>query len=138
MRIGVADAIAGLDGVAAVDPQIQFQWDPDPEVGFAVPDLVTGLIPGADAGHETFELELATGRLLTGEDTGNVVVLGSTVAQKHGVIAGDSVEIRLSQPSDRPGDRCRLPSRRPPSARHQPARPRSARSYRSPTGTRFA
>jgi putative ABC transport system permease protein len=94
MRLAEADVIAGLDGVAAVDPQIEFLWDPDPAVGFGAPDLVTGLIPGADAGHETFELELATGRMLTAEDTGNVVVLGSTVAQKHDVVAGGSVEIR--------------------------------------------
>ena len=51
----------------------------------ATPDLVTGVVPGADAGHETFELELATGRMLTAEDAGNVVVLGATVARKHGV-----------------------------------------------------
>jgi putative ABC transport system permease protein len=94
MRLADAEAIGGLDGVAAVDPQIQFLWDPDPSVGFGVPDLLTGLVPGADAGHETFKLELATGRMLTGEDAGNVVVLGSTVAQKHGVAAGDAVEIR--------------------------------------------
>jgi putative ABC transport system permease protein len=94
MRLDDARAIAELEDVAAVDPQIQFLWDPDPAVGFGVPDLLTGLIPGADAGHETFELELATGRMLTADDEGNVVVLGSTVAQKHGVVAGDSVEIR--------------------------------------------
>jgi putative ABC transport system permease protein len=55
---------------------------------------VLGTIPGADAGHETFELEPATGRLLTPEDTGNVIVLGTTVARKHGVVAGDTVELR--------------------------------------------
>ena len=94
MRLADADAIAGLDGVAAVDPQIQFLWDPDPAVGFGVPDLLTGLIPGADAGHEAFTLEVATGRKLTSEDAGNVIVLGSTIARKYNVIAGGTVEIR--------------------------------------------
>lgn len=95
MRLDDADAIAGLAGVAAVDPQIQLLWETDGSgANFAVPNMVIGLVPGADAGHETFELELATGRALTPEDTGNVVVLGSSLAQEHAVAAGDTVEIR--------------------------------------------
>jgi putative ABC transport system permease protein len=94
IRIAEADVIAGLDGVAAVDPQIEIAWEPDAAVGFSAPDLLTGLIPGADAGHETFELEIATGRQLAVEDTGNIVVVGATLARKHGVVAGGSVEIR--------------------------------------------
>jgi putative ABC transport system permease protein len=94
MRLADADIIVRLDGVAAVQPKVELLWDADPAVGFAIPDLVTGLVPGADSGHETFKLELASGRMLTAEDAGNVVVLGSTLARKHGVVAGDSVEIR--------------------------------------------
>jgi len=94
MRLVDADVIAEIGGVGAVDPQIEFLWESDPSVGFGVPDLLTGIIPGSDAGHEPFELELATGRRLTAEDAGNVVVLGSNLAQKHGVVAGASVEIR--------------------------------------------
>jgi putative ABC transport system permease protein len=94
IRIAHADIIAGLDGVAAVDPQIELVWDPDAPVGFSAPDRLTGLIPGADGGHETLDLEIATGRQLSVEDTGNTVVLGATLARKHGVIAGGSVEIR--------------------------------------------
>jgi putative ABC transport system permease protein len=94
IRIAAADVIAGLDGVAAVDPQIELVLDPDAAVGFSAPDRLTGLIPGADGGHETLDLEIATGRQLSVEDTGNIVVLGTTLARKHGVIAGGSVEIR--------------------------------------------
>jgi len=94
MRLAAADTITALDDVAAVEPKIEFLWESDPPVGFSTPHLVTGVIPGADAGHETFDLELATGRLLTAEDEGNVVVLGATVARKHGAVAGDTVEIR--------------------------------------------
>jgi len=94
MRLAAADTIAALDDVAAVEPKIEFLWESDPPVGFATPHLVAGIVPGADAGHETFDLEIATGRTLTTEDEGNVVVLGATVARKHGVVAGDSVEIR--------------------------------------------
>jgi putative ABC transport system permease protein len=94
IRLADAETISELDGVAAVQPKVELLWDPDPAVGFGAPDLVIGLVPGADAGHETFQLELATGRMLTAEDAGNVVVLGSTLAKKHGVAAGGSVEIR--------------------------------------------
>jgi putative ABC transport system permease protein len=94
MRIGDTQAIAGINGVAAVVPKVEILWDPNPAVGFGVPDLVTGIVPGADAGHETFKLELASGRMLTAADAGNVVVLGSTVAKKHDVAAGGSVKIR--------------------------------------------
>jgi putative ABC transport system permease protein len=94
MRISAVDTIDTLDGVAAVAPRVEFLWEADPPVGFSTPHLVVGAIPGADAGHDTFELEPATGRLLAPDDTGNVVVLGTTVARKHGVVAGDTVELR--------------------------------------------
>ncbi len=94
MRLAAADTIAALDDVEAVEPKVEFLWESDPPVGFTTPHLVVGVIPGADAGHETFELEIATGRTLTPDDSGNVVVLGATVARTEGVVAGDSVEIR--------------------------------------------
>jgi len=94
MRLTDADTIAEVDGVAAVDPRVEVFWESDPAVGFSVPDMLNGGIPGADAGYESFQLELATGRLLTTEDAGNVVVLGSSLAREHAAVAGDSIEIR--------------------------------------------
>lgn len=94
MRLDDVEIIAGLDGVAAVQPKVEIPWDPDPAIGFGAPDFLVGTIPGADAGFETFTLELATGRQLIAEDTGNVVVLGSTIARKYGVVAGGTVDIR--------------------------------------------
>ena len=94
MRLTDADTIAEVDGVAAVDPRVELMWEADPAVGFSVPDMLNGGIPGADAGYESFELELATGRMLTAEDAGNVVVLGSSLARVHGAVAGSSIEIR--------------------------------------------
>jgi putative ABC transport system permease protein len=94
MRLADVDAIAGLDGVAAAEPRIELPWKSDPEVGFGVQDLVAGTVPGADAGRESFELQLATGRMLTTADEGNVVVLGSNLALEHGVVAGGTVELR--------------------------------------------
>jgi putative ABC transport system permease protein len=94
MRLTDADTIAGVEGVAAVDPRVEIMWEADPAVGFSVPDTLNGGIPGADAGFESFQLEVATGRTLTVEDAGNVVVLGSSLAREHAAVAGDSIEIR--------------------------------------------
>jgi len=94
MRLDDVEIIAGLDGVGAVQPKVEIPWDPDPAIGFGAPEFLVGTIPGADAGFETFTPELATGRQLTAEDTGNVVVLGSTLARKYGVVAGGTVDIR--------------------------------------------
>lgn len=94
MRLDDVEIIAGLDGVGAVQPKVEIPWDPDPAIGFGAPDFLVGTIPGADAGFEKFTLELATGRQLIAEDTGNVVVLGSTIARKYGVVAGGTVDIR--------------------------------------------
>jgi putative ABC transport system permease protein len=94
MRLDDVEIIAGLDGVGAVQPKVEIPWDPDPTIGFGAPDFLVGTIPGADAGFETLTLELATGRQLIAEDTGNVVVLGSTIARKYGVVAGGTVDIR--------------------------------------------
>lgn len=94
MSLDSADAIRDLDGVAAVDAQIQLFWDEEPGASFGIPDLVIGAIPGADEGNEEFQLEIASGRMLTADDQGNLVLLGSGLAQEYGVSAGDTVEIR--------------------------------------------
>ena len=97
MGLESADTIRDLDGVAAVDAQIQLLWDLEPSVSFSIPDMVIGAIPGADEGLEAFELQLATGRMLTAEDEGNLVVLGSGLAAEYGVAAGDAIDIRGHQ-----------------------------------------
>ena len=94
MSLAAADTIGDLDGVAAVDAQIQLLFDEEQGVSFGIPDLIIGAIPGADEGLEQFQLELATGRMLTPEDEGDVVVLGSTLSQSKGVVAGDTIDIR--------------------------------------------
>jgi putative ABC transport system permease protein len=94
MSLAAAGTIRDLDGVAAVDAQIQLLWDEEGGASFGIPDLIIGAVPGADEGHEQFELELATGRMITPEDDGNVVVLGSTLTTQHDVTAGDTIEIR--------------------------------------------
>jgi putative ABC transport system permease protein len=93
MRLSAADAIAAVPGVAAVDPRVEVFLDSDPGVGL-LPDTINGLIPGADAGYESFQLELATGRMLAVDDAGDVVVLGSDLAREYDAVAGDSIDIR--------------------------------------------
>ena len=94
MSLESANSIRELDGVAAVDAQIQLLFDEEAGMSFGIPDLIIGAVPGADQGLEEFQLELASGRMLTPEDEGRVVVLGSTLATARGVAAGDTIEIR--------------------------------------------
>ena len=97
MDLAVADQIRDMDGVAAVDPQVQmlFEEQLDGGAAFGIPNLIIGAVAGADEGLEAFTLEPAQGRLLTPDDEGtNVVVLGSDLAREHSVSAGDMLEIR--------------------------------------------
>src|SRR5688572_9169497 len=94
MSLESADIIRDLDGIAAVDAQIQLLYDEEASVSFGIPELIVGAVPGADEGLEQFQLELATGRMLTPEDVGDVVVLGSTLSQSQEAVAGDTIEIR--------------------------------------------
>jgi putative ABC transport system permease protein len=92
IRLSAAGDIAAIDGVDAVDAQVQLLWDTDAGFSFGVPKMVIGLVPGADEGR-AFQMDLATGRALTPDDTGDVVVLGSDLATEYGVVAGGSVQI---------------------------------------------
>jgi putative ABC transport system permease protein len=96
MNISAADQIRELDDVAAVDAQIQMQYDPEAaNQGFASPDFLLGSIAGSDQGLEQFVLTPVQGRLLTPEDEGsNVVVFGSDLARKQNAGIDDTVEIR--------------------------------------------
>lgn len=95
MNIEVADQIRELGAVAAVDAQIQMQYDPEASQGFGAPDFLLGAIAGSDEGLEQFVLTPVQGRLLTPEDEGSkVVVFGSDLAHKQNADIDDTVEIR--------------------------------------------
>ena len=95
MNISAANQIRDLEGVAAVDAQIQMQYDPDAAQGFGPPDFVLGGIAGSDEGHETFVYTPVQGRLLTpGDEGSNVVVFGSDLTRKENAAIGGTVEIR--------------------------------------------
>jgi putative ABC transport system permease protein len=96
MSISSADQMRELEDVAAVDAQIQMQYDPDAgNQGFTSPDFLLGSIAGSDKGLEHFVLTPVRGRLLTPEDEGsNVVVFGSDLARKQNANVGETVDIR--------------------------------------------
>ncbi len=98
MSITTADQIATLDGVDVVDPSVSLFWDREIGGGFGLPDQISGVVPGADQGRETFELKYAQGRALAADDEGkSVVVLGSDIARKHSAKLGQSITIRDHQ-----------------------------------------
>lgn len=95
MNIEIANQIRDLDGVAAVDAQIQLLYDTEAGAGFGAPDFLLGSIAGSDEGLEEFVLTAVNGRLLTPDDEGsNVVVFGSDLARKKDARVGDTVVIR--------------------------------------------
>jgi putative ABC transport system permease protein len=95
MNISAANQIRDLDDVAAVDAQIQMQYDPEASQGFGPPDFVLGGIAGSDQGHETFVYAPVQGRLLTpGDEGSNVVVFGSDLARKENATIDGTVDIR--------------------------------------------
>jgi putative ABC transport system permease protein len=96
MSIETADEIAAVDGVAAALPQVSmFMSDEPMGAGMGMPDTIVAGEPDADGGLEDFELGYAQGRALTDADEGSfVAVVGSDLARKFDVGAGDTLEIR--------------------------------------------
>ena len=94
--LGVADAVAGVPGVAVAVPQVLLLLDTDDlGSGFGSPDFVLGVTPGADQGFEVFEPRAAQGRLMSPEDEGRmVVVIGADMARKFDKSPGDTFRIR--------------------------------------------
>ena len=93
--LAVADEIRGLDGVAAVDPQVQVPFEDVEFAAFGMPKIIVGAVAGADQGLARSALEPAQGRLLAADDEGSLVtVLGSDLARELGSAIGDAVVLR--------------------------------------------
>jgi putative ABC transport system permease protein len=93
--LALADRILAMDGVAAVDPQVQLPFEDEGLGGFGIPKMILGAVAGADQGLERLTLEPAQGRLLTvGDEASRVTVLGPDLARELGVTVGDGVELR--------------------------------------------
>jgi putative ABC transport system permease protein len=95
MRIGVADEVREVDGVAAAVPEIQMIYDPTAGGSFGISDTVQGRVAATDVLSGESTLSVAEGRLLTADDEGSMVaVFGQTLADKKGVRVGEPIEIR--------------------------------------------
>ncbi len=93
--VSLAGQIRGLDGVGAVDPQVQMFFEDVKAAGFGIPKLIIGAVAGADQGLDAFRVHAAQGRLLTAADEGShVTVLGSDMARQFGLAAGGTIQLR--------------------------------------------
>ena len=96
MSLSTADRIRAVDGVNVVDSAVMMLMDDQQSaVTMGVPPMITGSVPGADQGLETFKLSYAEGRARTAADEGsNVAVLGSDIARKYDKHAGDTIVLK--------------------------------------------
>ena len=84
-------SIHGVDGVVPASALLAAEMG---AVSFGPPDQVFAAPAGADQGRETFTTALVAGRQLTAEDEGHdVVVLGSSIAEKRQAGVGDTVTL---------------------------------------------
>ena len=96
MSLSTADRIRAVDGVNVVDSAVMMLMDDQASaVTMGTPPMITGSIPGADQGLETFKLNYAEGRARTPADEGsNVAVLGSDIARKFDKHVGDTIDLK--------------------------------------------
>ncbi len=96
LDIAQGDAIARIPGVDAVVPSITMLLTAESSsISFGMPNMIQGMVGGADGGRETFVVRYAEGRGLTAADEGsNVVVLGSDLARQENARVGGAMTIR--------------------------------------------
>ena len=95
MDLEVVSDIRALQGVAAVDPQVQVPFEAVEFSGFGMPKIITGRVAGADLGLDTSQVAAAQGRVLTAADEGTyVAVLGSDIAREYGIAAGGTIDLQ--------------------------------------------
>ena len=96
MSMATADRVREVTGVVAVAPAVMMLMDDQTStVSMGVPPMIVAEVAGADEGHETFEINYASGRGLTADDEGRyVTVLGSDIARKYSKSVGDSITLK--------------------------------------------
>ena len=93
--IALAGQIGAMDGVAAVDPQVQMPYANEGMDGFAIPKMIQGQVAGADQGREGLVVRPAVGRVLTAGDEGSALaVLGSDIARELTAAVGETIQLR--------------------------------------------
>ena len=70
--VGLADQIRSLDGVAAVDPQVQMPFEDLKPTGFGIPKLIRGAVAGADGGLDRSTLHAKLAGQIWAQDPGAV------------------------------------------------------------------
>ena len=85
--------IEQVDGVAVATPSVTLMFDEKQGASMGMPSMIEGSIPGGDQGHETFLLTMQSGRDLTADDHGNVVVLGCDLARQLNAKVGDTIKV---------------------------------------------
>ena len=94
LSLADVEKIQAVDGVAAAAPSIEMMLDDSTTATMGTPEMISGSVPGADEGLESFTTTIAQGRKLQPGDSGNVVVLGSDLARKLNASVGGKVTIR--------------------------------------------
>src|SRR5512146_575395 len=95
MQRAAGDQIAGLDGVDVVVPSVTLMADViQSGVNVGGGNQIVGTPAGADMGREQFQVRLTAGRELTAAEGRDAAVIGSDVAQKRGLGAGDTIDLR--------------------------------------------
>src|SRR5512146_3277663 len=97
MQLAAGDQIAGIDGVDVVVPSVTMVAETvqsGVNLGSNNKQIV-GTPAGADKGREQFRVRLTAGRELTAADEGtDAAVVGSDVARRRGLGAGDTIDLR--------------------------------------------
>ncbi len=91
------EQIRNVEGVAAATPSIEMMLNDDEAATMGVPEMISGFVPDGDKGLETFEINVAQGRMLTADDHGNVAVLGCDLARRLDASVGDTVVLRKTE-----------------------------------------
>ncbi|HEY6056874.1 MAG TPA: ABC transporter permease [Candidatus Limnocylindrales bacterium] len=96
IEIRLVSQLEKLEGVAAAAPQVATLFEPSSaNTSMSLPAMITGVVPGADGGRETFKVSYAQGRALSAQDMrANVAVLGADIARKLGKGVGNTLELR--------------------------------------------
>lgn len=96
MPLAASDQIAALDGADVVVPSVSLLADTiQSGVSMGGGAQILGTPVGADEGREQFRIRLTAGRELTAADEGtDVAVIGSDIARRHDLGAGDTIRVR--------------------------------------------
>src|SRR3989344_928787 len=92
MTIDKRPDIEKVKGVTYVTPEVSLMLDEETTMSFGMPAMIVSFDAGANQ-YESFEINVATGRMLTDEDRGKVL-LGSDIADTMKTNVGQMIKLR--------------------------------------------